>query len=343
MISDRFVRSFVRQLGMLIVVLLAACQFNASGLQTAEGWQYHSLGAWKNLAPNQMVVSADGRWLYFASETGEFAPVSAIAAIRPDRGRTHLLVEGLSNAHGLRFAPDGSLWVAEGGEQGNIWRMAEAEHFPDEQRVNARTRESTHPGFAPFRFAGRFAHRAIAFSSDRHFAYLADAADGGCLYRLTLEDRSLAVFHSQRGWLAVDPDSAPADAHKLNAATFRAIADIEQMPDGRLALTESASGKLLVLDDRGAMPQVNSWLTLPDLVWPVDLAWDEQRGWWWIVDHGKSSAPSALWAWDGHHLHRMAWHAKSVLSGVLVADGVVYANLLRGSNNPAMIFRLSEK
>lgn len=327
-----------------IGLLLGACQFDASGLQMAEGWRHQSLGAWKNLAPNQMALSSDGRWLYFGSQTGEFAPIAGVAAMRPDRGRTHLLVQGLANVHGLRFAPDGSLWVAEGGEQGSIWRMVEAERFPDEQRVNTVTRESTHPGFAPYRFAGRFAHGAVAFSGDGRFAYLADRNDGGCLYRLTLNSRKLAVLHRSSGWLAINPDSAPRDANRLGAAQFHAIADIERMPDGTLLMAESGGGKLLQLDDRGASPTVMAWLGLDEIVRPVDLAWDRLRGWWWIADSGALPArESALWAWDGHKLHRMAWHAAAAISGVLVSDDALYLNLLRGPNNPAMTFVLSEQ
>jgi len=323
-----------------ILVVLSACQIDGAGLVTAPGWKYQSIGAWKNLMPNQIVLSADARWLYFGSERGEYARVAGVAALGVNNGRTHVLVQGLSNVNGMRFAPDGSLWVAEGGDQGGIWRMAEPSHFPDDQRVNTMSRESTNPGFAPFRFAGRFAHRAIAFSAGQHFAYLADAASGGSLYRLDIRARQLAVFHRDKGWLQVVPEDAVIRANKLGAATFAAIADIELMQDGTFLLAESGSGQVLMLDDRGVKPHVKAWLKSDKLHHPGDLAWDKSRQWLWITDE---ATPSTLWAWDGHQLHQMVRHPSSRISGVLVAGDHIYVNLQRGRNNPSMTFLLHEK
>jgi len=332
----------LKYLRLIAVALfaLSACQIDGTGLILAPGWSYHSLGAWKSLTPTQIVLSPDGRWLYFGNETSEYTTEAGVVALHTSNGRTHMLVQGLANVHGMRFAPDGSLWVAEGGDQGEIWRMAEPEHFPDDQRVNALTRESTHPGFSPFRFAGRFAHRAIAFSADQRFAYLADAHVGGSLYRLEMRARRLDVFHPKKGWLQVVPEDAVIAARKLGAARFASISDIERLPDGTLLLAESGSGKILQLDDRGDQPVIHTWLHRDELHHPGDLAWDQSRQWLWITDEAQ---PSTLWAWDGHYLHDIVHHPASRISAVLAAGDHIYVNVQRGRNNPAMTLILKEK
>jgi len=327
----------------LIVVMLfalSACQIGGSGLVIAPGWTYHSLGAWKQFMPNQMVLSPHGRWLYFGSEISEYSPLAGVAALNTASGRTHVLVQGLRNVNGVRFAPDGSLWVAEGEDQGIIWRMAEPAHFPDEQRVNALTHETSHPGFAPYSFAGRFTHRAVEFSADHRFAYLADAAHGGSLYRLEMRARKLAVFHRDKGWLGVTPEDAVNSARKFGADEFASIADIERMHDGSILLAESGTGRILKLDDHGDKPILSSWLEKPELHRLGDLAWDESRQWLWITDE---ASPSTLWAWDGRNMHEILHHPASRISGVLAAAGKVYVNLQRGPNNPSMTLILKEK
>ncbi|MFQ5344637.1 MAG: hypothetical protein ACE5DZ_01605 [Mariprofundus sp.] len=322
------------------VLALSGCQVDGTGLVVAPGWTYHSLGAWKNLMPNQLVLSADGRWLYFGSEISEYSPLAAVAALHTESGRTHVLVQGLRNINGLRLAPDGSLWIAEGEDQGLIWRMAQPDHFPDDQRVNPVTRESTHPGIAAFRFAGRFSHRAIAFSTDDQYAYLADAVSGGYLYRLDMQARRLAVLHREKGWLEVVPEDAVKMGQKLGALSFSSITDIERMRDGSLLFADSGSGTIFRLEDQGERARLKKWLQRDVLRQPVDLAWDEARQWLWITDE---ATPSTLWAWDGHELHDMLHHPSSRISGVLAAGENVYVNLQRGRNNPSMTFILREK
>jgi len=326
---------------LVVLFMLAGCQVNGAGLVVAPGWIYHSLGAWKQFMPNQMVLSPNGHWLYFGCEISEYSPLAGVAALSTESGRTHVLVQGLRNVNGLRLAPDGSLWIAEGTDQGGIWRMVQPDHFPDEQRVNPVTRESTYPGIAPFRFAGRFSHRAIAFSADHRFAYLADAATGGSLYRLDIRARQLSVLHSEKGWLKVVPEDAVTMAHKFGAASFASIADIERMQDGSFLLAEAGSGKILRFDDLGDKPHLETWLQREELQQPVDLAWDETRKWLWIAD---KSIPSTLWAWDGHDLHQIVRHPSSRISAVLVTvDNHIYVNLQRGRYNPSMTFILRER
>ncbi len=324
----------------VMLFALSACHIDGTGLVMAPGWTYHSLGAWKAITPSRIALSPDGRWLYLGNEISAYTTVAGVVALHASNGHTHVLVQGLENVNGMRFAPDGSLWVAEGGDRGEIWRMAEPEHFPDDQRVNALTRESTHPGFAPFRFAGRFAHRAIAFSANQRFAYLADAAPGGSLYRLDMHARQLDVFQPRKGWLTVTPEDAVIAARKLGAAKFASISDIERLPDGTLLLAESGTGKLLQLDDRGNKPVVSTWLKRDALQHPGDLAWDPSRQWLWITD---ASTPSILWAWDGHALHDIMHHPVSRISAVLAAGDHIYVNVQRGRNNPSMTLILQEK
>jgi len=330
----------IRLIAVMLIALLGGCQVDGTGLVLAPGWSYHSLGAWKHLMPNHMAMGAKGRWLYFGSELSEHSAVAGVAALNVENGHTHVLVEGLRNVNGVGFAPDGSLWVAEGGEQGLIWRMSEPAHFPDNQRVNSVSRESTHLGFAPFRFAGSFDHKAIAFSSDHRFAYLADAASGGSLYRLDIRARQLAVFHRRKGWLKVVPEDAVIAAHKLGAVRFESISDMERLPNGTLLLAESASGRILVLDDQAEKPVVKSWLERSELRHPGDMVWDASRQWLWITD---AATPSTLWAWDGHNLHQIIRHPSSRISGVQVADGKIYVNIQLGRNNPSMTFILQER
>ena len=322
----------------ILLLILAGCQSSGAGLVLAPGWQYHSLGAWKQLTPAQMALAPDGRWLYFASQLSEYTSLAAVVALNVKHGRTHVLVEGLRDVLSVRFAPDGSLWVAEGGD-GMIWRMAEPVHFPDDQRVNPVTRESSYPGLAQFRFAGLFAHKAIAFSADHHFAYLADSASGGSLYRLDIAARKLAVWHKDKGWLAVIPEEAVGMASRLGAASFASISDIERMQDGTLLLAESGSGKILQLDDRGEQPKLTTWLQHDELKHPLDLSWDASRHWLWVTD---DASPSVLWAWDGQQLHEVVHHNHARISAVLAVQDQVYVNLQRGPNNPAMTFILQE-
>jgi len=229
--------------------------------------------------------------------------------------------------------------VAEGDDHGVIWRMSEPAHFPDEQRVNPTTRDTTDAGFTAFRFGGRFTHQAIAFSADKHFAYLADAAQNGSLYRLDLAARKLTVLHHDQGWLDVVPEEAVQMATRMHAATFAAIADIELLPDGTLLLAESGTGQILKLDDRGSQPRLESWLKRDALRHPGDMSWDASRQWLWITD---TATPSTLWAWDGQSLHEIMHHPRSRFSGVLAAAGKIFVNLQLGRNNPSMTFILKE-
>jgi len=324
----------------LILLVLGGCNTNSAGMQLATGWSYRSLSAWKDITPTRMALSPSKEWLYVCGERSEFSTQAGVIAIRLSSSRTHILVQGMRNANGISFAPDGSLWVAEDDPKGVIWRMAEPDQFPDDQRVDPVDSSSSHASLSPFYLAGQFNHRAMAFSADGHFAYLADAAATGSLFRLELKNRKLTVYHRQKGWLTVTPDAATAMARKLEATAFAAIRDIERLPDGTLLLAESGSGRILQLHDEGSMPRVDSWLENQALMHPDDLAWDSTRHWLWITDQ---TTPSTLWAWDGRKLHNIVRHPLSQFGGVFVAGSDVYVNLQRGRNNPSMTIQLSEK
>ncbi|MDX8405184.1 MAG: hypothetical protein R8K50_03445 [Mariprofundus sp.] len=323
---------------ILLLLLSGGCQ-NNSGMQLAPGWGYHSLSAWKDITPNKMVISPSGDWLYIAGERSEYSAQAGVIAIRLSSSRSQILVQGMRNANGISYAPDGSLWMAEDDPKGGVWRMAEPDRFPPEQLVDPIELSSSHIALAVFHSAGQFNHRAMAFSADGHFAYMADA-QAGSLYRLELSTRILSVFHRQQGWLMVDPDTAVADARKLGAAEFASIHDIERLPDGTLLMAESGSGHLLELHDDGKLPHVDLWLKNEQLTHPGDMAWDQERRWLWITDQGEHAS---VWAWDGRTLHEIISHPVSRFSGVVVAAADVYVNIQRGRNNPSMTLRLHEK
>jgi len=326
---------------MLLLLLGCPAGGNMIGLVIAPGWTYHSLGAWKQMMPNKMALDAERGWLYFGSELSEYNNIASVAVLDVETGRTRVLVEGLRNVLGLHFAPDKSLWVAEGEARGEIWRMVDPAHFPEGQHIIAQSGDSTYPGFASFLLAGHFAHRAIAFSADQHMAYLADTLKGGCLYRFDFTTRSLAVLHAAKGWLTVDAEDTVTMALHLGARRFAAISDIERLPDGRLLLVESGAGRILQLRDGPEKPTLSTWLQKDALRQPVDMSWDASRGWLWITD---DATPSTLWAWDGHSLYDVVHHPVARIAGVLAApDGKVYVNLQRSENTPSITFVLKEK
>ncbi|MDQ6993250.1 MAG: hypothetical protein Q9M31_07210 [Mariprofundus sp.] len=323
-----------------ILLCLSGCQTNGAGIQLAPGWSYQSLSAWKEITPNKLAISASKKWLYMCGQRSEFSSQAGLIAIRLKNSRTHVLLQGMRNCNGLNFGPDGSLWLAEDDPKGVIWRMADPDIFPDDQRVDPLNLSSSHKALAPFHAAGHFNQRAIAFSKDGRFAYLADASAKGSLYRLNISSRSLAVFHKQRGWLAVGHDEAAEQAVKLGAESFAAIQDIALLPDGKLLLAESGRGRILQLDDHGSVPYLKIWMENPLLTHPSDLSWDHERHWLWITDYGEGGV---VWAWDGTKLHEIARHGKSHFAGVLAVHGTVYLNIQRGTNNPSMTIRLQEK
>jgi len=329
-----------RVLLVFFVGMLAACNMDSTGLELASGWHARSMVAWKNVRPDMLALSPDEKWLYVSCETRASVLAPSLAAINLETGRPRILISGLMRADGLKFAPDGSLWIGEEFSEGLIWRIADVGHLPAMQRVDRVRMVSSHRAIVPFRAAGRFAHEGIAFSRDQRFAYLADEAEKGSLYRLNLSTRRLEVLLADKGWIAISPALDARDqAGHLQARTFNRIEDMETLPDGRILMAETGTGSLLVLKDTGKYPEIEVYLHDSRIAHPDNLAWDAARKWLWITD---DSMPSSLWAWDGQKLIHVATHRHAEITGVLAVSGVIYFNLQGRSNGSELTLRLSK-
>ncbi len=320
-------------------LLVASCALNPSGLVLAPGWEAHSLAVWRHMRPDMIAWRPGSRWAYVTLENPASISSPSLGAFRPHaRGRA-ILIYGLHRADGLRFAPDGSLWIGEEADQGLVWRVAEPDRLPAEQRVERAHLTVSDDSIAPFFPAGRFAHEGIAFSRDGRFAYLADEHPEGCLYRLNLRTHALRTLAGD-GWARVrHPEDARAEAHRLGCRRFARIEDMETLPDGRIAMAETLRARVLVLDDRGAQPGVKVLLASLELGHPDNLAWDEGRRWLWITD---DSTPSRLLAWTGAKVLEVARHPKAEITGVLVVGREVWIDLQRRDRGPDLTVALVE-
>jgi len=324
-----------------LLLLLTSCDLNPTGIQLNPAWTSRSLSAWHNHRPDMMVVSKDSKWLYVSCETNASLLAPSLLAINIKTGRQHILLFGLHKADGLKMAPDGSLWLGEEFDDGLFWRITEPDKLPDEQRVNRATLEATTPAITPLHRVGNFKHEGLTFSKDGRFAYMADEWKEGCIYRYNLRTHQLKVLHKKKGWLTIrDTKNARLDAEKLHGQYFNRIEGMETLPDGRILLAETATGRVLMLDDSQKIPKVTTWLENDALIHPDNLAWDEKRGWLWITDDGDSSY---LWAWDGQHLIEIAHHDSAEITGVTMHGSDVYINLQRQLGRAEVLLRLREK
>ncbi|MDQ6954318.1 MAG: hypothetical protein Q9M20_02625 [Mariprofundaceae bacterium] len=327
-----------RYLIILTMLLLAGCSLNPTGIQLEPGWSARSLAAWRDHHPDMMVFSADGKRLYISCETdgGPLSP--SLIVINLETNHQHTLLFGLARADALKLSPDGSLWIGEEVPDGLFWRITEPDKLFDEQRVDRQRLQSSTPAIAPLLRAGRFSHEGLAFSRDGRFAYMADEWKEGCIYRYDMRSRKLYVLHKNDGWIAIrEPNNARIDAEKLHAQYFDRIEDMETLPDGRVLLAETGTGRILVLDDSQQKPSVQTWLQHDDLIHPDNLAWDEQRGWLWVTDDDK---PSYLWAWDGKELRKIASHDDAEITGVTIHNGDIYVNLQRSLSRPEILLHI---
>ena len=330
----------MRAIMLLIVLLLAACKLDVIGMQLAPGWKVRSVAVWRNMRPDMLALSPDGKWLYLTCETQASLEEPSLAAVYLPNGHHVIMLNGLQRADGLKFAPDGSLWVGEEFDRGLIWRIAEVDRIPAEQHVDRTTMEISSTSIAPLASAGAMAHEGITFSKDGRYAYLADEWSKGCLYRHDLRDHRLEVLHETRGWLPVaQPDEARFIAQKLHAQPFNRVEDLETLPDGRILMAETGTGRILMLDDRGTSPSISLYLKQADLKHPDNLAWDARRAWSWITDDDK---PSRLWAWDGRRLIRIASHDHAEITGVLPDGDTIYLNLQGNTSGPDLTLKLTE-
>jgi sugar lactone lactonase YvrE len=329
-----------RILFVFLVGMLAACNMDSTGLELTSGWHAHSVVVWKNIRPDMLALSPDGKWLYISCETNASILAPSLVAIDLETGGPRILISGLMRADGLKFAPDGSLWIGEEFPQGLIWRIADVGRLPVRQTVDRARMVSSHPAIAPFRAAGRFAHEGITFSQDKRFAYLADEAVRGSLYRLTLNTRHMDVLSADKGWVAISPAlDIRNQAEHLQARTFNRIEDMETLPDGRILMAETGTGSILVLNDADNDPEIEEYLHDSRIAHPDNLAWDAVRKWLWITD---DSSPSSLWAWDGQKLIHIATHRHAEITGVLAVNNTIYLNLQGRSDGPELTLRLNE-
>ena len=331
----------MRQMLLLLTLtlLLSSCELNPLEITVADGWKARSIAAMRHTKPDMLALSPSGKWLYVSCESKQSLLAPSLIAINLENGRQQILMYGLHRADGLKFAPDGSLWLGEEFEKGLIWRIAEPDKLPEEQRIDRDSLRSSHPASAPLPAVGRFAHEGFTFSRDGRYAYLADEWEEGCVFRYELSTRSLSVYHQDKGWLLIkDPADARIGAEILHATYFNRLEDMETLPDGSILMAETGTGKILKLDDSGSKPTIQSWLSRPEIKHPDNLAWDTQRQWLWITDDDK---PSYLWAWDGRALHEMARHDSGEITGVLAVGNVVYFNLQMPDGNTEVTMKMT--
>jgi len=306
--------------------LLASCQIDPLGIELAPGWKAHSIAVWRRARPDMIAYDPKRNLAYLTLENPAGISSPSLALFVPGRRRQEVLLYGLHRADGLKFAPDGSLWIGEEHDEGLIWRIVAPHALPEDQRIDRASLETTHPAIAPLLYAGRFAHEGIAFSRDGRFAYLADEHPRGCLYRLDLRLRRLSVL-ARNQWLPIEhPLDARNEGHKLGCTPYRRIEDMETLPDGRVLMAETDRARILALEDRAAHPVVRTYLARKDLGHPDNLAWDPHRHWLWITD---DSTPSRLLAWTGTELLEVARHPKAEITGVIVVGDAVWINLQR--------------
>lgn len=333
--------SRMRIIMLLIVSLLAACKLDVTGIELVPGWKAQSVAVWRSMRPDMLALSPDGKWLYLTCETEASLQSPSLGAVHLPSGRHMVLLYGLNRADGLKFAPDGSLWIGEEFEQGLIWRIAEPNEMPAEQHIDRERMEISSPSIAALASSGTMAHEGIAFSRDGQYVYLADEWKTGCLYRQNLISHRLEVLHETRGWLPVlQPDEARLVSEKLRGRTFNRLEDLETLPDGRILMAETGTGRILMLDDLGEKPVISLYLQNAELRHPDNLAWDESRRWLWITDDDK---PSRLWAWDGRKLIRIATHPHAEITGVLPVGREIYLNLQGNSGGPDLTMKLMEE
>jgi len=323
-----------------LLLLLAACEAENGGIGLAPGWRAEMVAKCGDDRPDMQVLSANGHFLYQSCEGKANLLTPSLARINLATGRRDILLYGLHRADGLVMAPDDSLWIGEEAADGHVWRLEGPASLAPGQRADRKRLTGSSEHIQALGIAGRFAHEGMVFSVDGRFAYLADEWKEGCVYRLRLRNKRLQVLHPAKGWLdIVRPNDARIQAERLHGRIFNRIEDMERLPDGRILMAETDAGRILVLDDRHAVPRIATFLQDRRIAHPDNLEWDARRGWLWITD---DSRPSQVWAWDTKALHRIAWHKSSELTGLESdPDGRIYLNLQHRWFRPALTLRLT--
>jgi len=325
----------------ILSISISACDIDGLQLRVSPDWSYHSLAAWKHADPRGLAMSDDERWLYVSADGQATALGVSLWGVNMKTGHKHILVYGINKASALALAPDATLWLSEAFDDGLIWRITDPQILPEEQQVQRLAEHSDNPAISTLRSAGVFTHKAMAFSADGDYAYLADAVEGGALYRFHMRKQQLQVWHDEKHWLTIEhPDEARTEAKQKEARGFAMIQGITAMDDGRVLLAESATGHILVLTDNET-PHIEAWLENTGIQHPNSIAWDSKRQWLWIADQGKTSW---LWAWNGRDLQGIAHHNKGVLAGVHVHKGRVFVNVRREhGNGPEAVVELMQR
>jgi len=317
------------------------CDSQDTGISLADGWVAEIVTENGNHEPDMLVLSPDQHSLYQSCETRAGRRNPSLARIDIDSGRREILISGLGRADGLKLASDDSLWLGEERPDGLVWRILRPMTIAAEQRLVRDPLHVSHPDIQAVPEAGRFAHEGIAFSADDHFLYLADEWTEGCLYRFSIIDRRLEVLRNGDGWQRIKrPESARIEAKQLHGRQFNRIEDLERLPDGRILMAETGSGRILALDESSGDPAVAVYLQDPILRHPDNLEWDGEHDWLWITD---DSSPSILWAWDGKRLREVAHHESAEITGVeSAADGSIYIDLQHRRFGPDLTLRLKK-
>ena len=310
-------------LSFLYVQLVIA---DDSDLVLQQGWQEQIITECGDDLPDMLLLSADKQYLYQSCETKSSNMQNpSLARIHITTGQREILIYGLGRADGMRFAPDGSIWLGEEQADGMVWHIQDPDNLKAEQRVDRVRLKSSSKHIKAILSAGIFSHEGITFSQDGKYLYLADEWKEGCLYRLTLKNDVLAVFHAQKGWLTIkNTKNARIEAEKLYATPFNRMEDMELMPDGTILITETGTGNILKLNDLGDKPNVSTYLHHKDIQHPDNLEWDEKRGWLWITD---DSQRSELWVYNGQNFKRIAYHDSAEITGLESDNGTIYFNL----------------
>jgi len=328
-------------IALISCFMMMACQIDGLQLHMAKDWSYRSIVAWKHADPAQLSLSDDQHWLYITTNGEATAFGASLVAVNMKSGRHHTLIYGLNRAEAMAMAPDGTLWLGEDFANGLIWRITKPDELPEEQQVDRVRQRSDHPAVSNLRIAGVFAHASMVFSADGRDVYMADAVEGGGLYRFRIASQQLQVWHDAGHWQDVHhPDEARIEAKQLQARAFHHIRGLTRMDDGRILLAESGTGTVFALSD-GEKPTLEAWLSNSGVQHPTSIAWDSKRHWLWLTDQGKHAW---LWAWDGRNLLEVARHETGSIAGVHSVQGRVFVNVRRAQGGaPEAVIELQER
>ncbi|WP_038248225.1 SMP-30/gluconolactonase/LRE family protein [Ghiorsea bivora] len=298
---------------------------NDSGLVLQQGWNEKIITECGDDLPDMLLLSKDKQYLYQSCETKSNMMSPSLARIHIATGKREILIYGLGRADGMRFAPDGSIWLGEEQADGMVWHIQDPNSLQTEQRTDRFRLKLRSKQIKPVLSAGIFSHEGLTFSQDGKYLYLADEWKKGCLYRLSQKSDILSVFHAKKGWLPIKkPKEARLEAKKLHGRWYNRMEDMELMPDGTILITETGTGNILKLNDLGDKPTVSIYLHHKDIEHPDNLEWDAKRSWLWITDDSKRSE---LWVYDGQSFKRIAYHDSAEITGLESDNGTIYFNL----------------